>query len=115
MAANPEKNNKAIAEMIGVGEETIRRARKVVPPKEGTATRRQGKDGKSYPATKLKSNKQRLPIEQEYLARVEQAQALAKVPYKGKITDEVIELARGVVKAWNELADEFEKQRGALN
>ena len=33
IADNPEKNNKAIAEMLGVSEETVRRVRKSVPLK----------------------------------------------------------------------------------
>lgn len=53
IAAHPEKSNRAIAEEIGVGEPTVRRARNEAasPDAPETVT---GRDGKTYPATKPK-------------------------------------------------------------
>ena len=45
LAANPRKSNVAIAEEIGVGETTVRRAREGSPHGE---PEREGKDGKLY-------------------------------------------------------------------
>jgi hypothetical protein len=45
-----------------------------------------------------------------YLLRVGQAKAFAGLSYSGKVTKEIINLARGVAKAWTELADKFEEQ-----
>ena len=105
--ANPDKNNQAIADMIGVAESTVREIRKGVSRNRET-DKRIGKDGKSYPATKKQPahKSARIPVEQQYMARVEQAKALA-VPYTGKITDHVIELARSVAEAWTEFADKL--------
>jgi hypothetical protein len=49
--ANPEMNDRAIADKTGIAPMTIRRARKSVLP-NGKTDKRVGKDGKSYPATK---------------------------------------------------------------
>jgi hypothetical protein len=51
VAASPEKSNRAIADEIGVGFETVRRARQSGDP-NGSPAKRTGKDGKSYPAKK---------------------------------------------------------------
>jgi hypothetical protein len=53
IAANPEKSNWAIAAEIGVGLETVRRARKQSENAEanGSPEERVGRDGRSYPAT----------------------------------------------------------------
>jgi hypothetical protein len=131
VAAHPEKSNYAIAEETGTSEYAVREARKRVTIKNVTGTKRIGKDGKSYPATKPKKplpmNKGelrrtvyvqgtcRLGAEQAYFDRVEKAVALAAVPYNGNVNDAAIELARGVAKVWNELADKLEKQRGSMN
>jgi hypothetical protein len=45
-----------------------------------------------------------------YLLRVEQAIAFAKLPYTGEVTAEIIDLAKRVAVAWNQLADEFERR-----
>jgi hypothetical protein len=123
--ANPEKSNNAIAKEIGVGETTVRRirgspkgepARRIRGTSKDVTARRIGKDGKSYPATKPKRKPERkLGAEEAYMARVEKAAALAKVPYTGNINDEAIALAKGVATEWNELADKLAEQRRALN
>jgi hypothetical protein len=46
IAASPDKSDRAIAQEIGVGRETVRRARKSTAPHEAVA-KRTGKDGKS--------------------------------------------------------------------
>ena len=110
--ANPEKSDRAIAAETGVDKHTVKRARKAGGENSPTG-KRVGRDGKAYPATKPKKGS--IPVEQEYMARVDAAKAAATVPYKGKVTKEVIALARGVAKAWNELADQMEEQLKALN
>ena len=57
IAANPEKSNRALAAEIGVGLETVRRARKQRENAEADGSpdfppqKRVGRDGRSYPAT----------------------------------------------------------------
>jgi hypothetical protein len=55
VAANPEKSNRAIAADIGVGSNTVRRARPVAP--DGAPEKRTGRDGKNYPAIRTASGK----------------------------------------------------------
>ncbi len=49
IAANPEKSDRIIAKELGVGSNTVRRAR-AAP--SGAPEKRQGRDGKSYPASR---------------------------------------------------------------
>ena len=49
VAKNPEKSNRAIAAELGVGVESVRRAREKSGEPYGSGDRRVGKDGKSYP------------------------------------------------------------------
>lgn len=46
-----------------------------------------------------------------YLIRVDQARAWAKLGYDGKVTDEIIALARAAGREWNALADKLEARR----
>ncbi len=52
-------------------------------------------------------------VEEEggFLRRMDIAKAYARLPYTGEVTDEIIELARSVAEAWDELASKFEEQR----
>jgi hypothetical protein len=112
--ANPEMSNNAIAKDIGVSEPTVRRIRGSLKDEPG-GTKRKGKDGKTYPATNPKRQKStKGPDEQQYLDRVEKAVALAKKPFTGMLTKEVINLARGVAAAWTEAADKLERQLRTL-
>jgi hypothetical protein len=109
--AKPEMSNNAIAKDIGVSEPTVRRIRGSLKDEPGT--RRRGKDGKSYPATKPKGPARKStkgPAEQTFMDRVDQAIALAKVPFTGTLIEEAIELARSAEKAWSEAADKLEQR-----
>jgi hypothetical protein len=57
LAAHPEKSNRAIAAEVGVGVETIRRARIARDP-NGSPDKTIGLDGKAYPSRREKSPKQ---------------------------------------------------------
>jgi hypothetical protein len=113
--ANPEKSNNSIAKDIGVSEPTVRRARPTSSKDE--VEKRVGRDGKKRRLPKQSERKQKgsIPVEQEYLDRVEKAKAAAMVPYTATVTKHVVEEARGVAKVWNELADKFEARLKALN
>ena len=55
VAANPDKSDRAIAAEIGVGKDTVRRARQ--GGANAPTDKRTGKDGKSYPARKMPASK----------------------------------------------------------
>jgi hypothetical protein len=117
--ANPEKSDRAIAKMVGVHHDTVSETRKKLtggnPPVE---EKRVGLDGKARRSPKRRQpehKKGSIPPEQEYLDRVEKAIALAKVPYKGEVTDQTAHLAMSVIVAWGALMGKFREQLEALN
>jgi hypothetical protein len=50
IAANPELSDRAIAEKLGIGNKTVSRVRKQAGVSGDTGEKRQGRDGKLYPA-----------------------------------------------------------------
>lgn len=111
VAANPDKSDRAIAADLGVDHKTVGKQRKATGEKSPVDEKRKGLDGKDRRVPDRKA-KHSIPEEQAYLGRVDRAIALAKVPYKGRLTDEAIRLARSVADAWNELADKLESNAG---
>jgi hypothetical protein len=133
IAVNPEKSDRAIAAEIGVGSNTVSRARKSGAPcgapkmkaSENFSPcempeRRTGKDGKSYPAKRKVAEQYEEPgIEDEidgedpenyrtaYLLRSDQAIRFAS--YSGPVTKEIAAVARRVAAAWSKLAQKLEK------
>lgn len=110
--ANPEKSDRAIAAELGVGKDTVRRAREATGA-HAPVDERIGLDGKV----------RRLPIRAEeededdeiegendraaFLLRVDQAARLAV--YGGKVTPDLIKAARWVAEVWTRLANKMEK------
>lgn len=109
--ANPRKSNRAIADEIGVGEATVRRARDETA--SGDAVEREGMDGKV----------RRLPVRNEepedddvepdnrrgaFILRADQARVLAV--YTGPTDAEILKFALAAAQAWQDLAAELQRK-----
>lgn len=112
VAANPEKSNRALAEEIGVGVETVRRARLTDP--DGSVEPRVGRDGKvrrlptrAHPEDADDNESPPSRKRDAFLIFANEAMLLAK--YEGPVDDEVIQAARSTQRAWQRLVSNMEK------
>lgn len=114
IAANPHKSDRAIAADIGVGKDTVRRAREetgACAPVE-----REGLDGKvrRLPAREepddedIEADVEPTNYRGAFLIRADQAKRFAS--YSGPITSEIVAMARQVATAWEELAAQLERE-----
>jgi hypothetical protein len=108
IAANPERSDRAIAAEIGVGKNTVMRARQSAGP-DGPPEKRIGQDGKSYPAKATKpafSKKEEAERERgSFMLRAQEAKNFAF--YNGKADQKLVEFARRTAAAWSELANKL--------
>lgn len=120
IAANPQMSDRAIAEEIGVGSNTVRRARERTAPHGAVDDEgRVGLDGK------VRRMPTRAPSDEDedeefspkelasrdrgsFLLRAQEAKNFAF--YAGKVDEKLIEFARGTATAWCELVKTMEKE-----
>lgn len=114
IAADPRKSDRAIAEEIGVGSNTVRRARQTAPDGAVDNEPRVGRDGKE----------RRMPIRHEedeedefdprlafsqtkdaFMARAAEAEADAE--YHGRVDQEIIRAAEETAAAWCQLVSKL--------
>lgn len=111
IAAHPEKSNRKIAKEIGVGVETVRRARDGSP--DGSPASRVGRDGKSYrsrPADPDDDSDSPKGQYNAYMLRADAARSFATYQI-GPIDDDAIDIARDTAATWAALAEELKQQQ----
>lgn len=120
VAANPEKSDRAIAAELGVGSNTVRRAREATAPHG--AVERIGLDGKvrKLPTRRIEEDDEP-SLEDEidgedpenyvnaYWMRIDTARRMAFYT-KGRVTPEMSKAARQVAEAWLKLAKQLERK-----
>jgi hypothetical protein len=119
IAANPRKSNVAIAEELGVGTETVRRARSEAGSPDGYPER-EGRDGKVYrlpvrAAVNDSDDDIEADVEPDnrrsaFLIRADQARQFAA--YSGPIDHETYAAAQAAAERWSSLAAEIQHKLG---
>lgn len=116
VAAHPEKSDRAIAADIGVGKNTVMRARQSDGP-DGPPERRVGKDGKRDPAKKPDpirplTKKQDADAKRGcFMLSIQEAKNLAV--YDGAVDRAMIDFAKKAASAWCELVEKLESRNSA--
>jgi hypothetical protein len=109
----PELSNRAIAAELGVDEKTVRKARADQSAPDEVI----GRDGKRYPsriqAPEESDDGDEIPASPAdhtaaFWLRQDAAKQFAALPYKGKVTREIVDAARAVASAWEALARQLE-------
>jgi hypothetical protein len=119
IAANPLRSNRAIAEEIGVSDETVNRARRETPATD-VAPEREGRDGKVYrlpvrAAVNDSDDDIEADVEPDnrrsaFLIRADQARQFAA--YSGPIDHETYAAAQAAAERWSSLAAEIQHKLG---
>jgi hypothetical protein len=108
---NPTMSNRAIAKKTGVGQETVRRARKTTDSNGSVGSKRVGLDGKSrkmptpQPQRRLSKDDKIAAWRFNYFERTSVAISLAMSDsnwkkFKGQVIPEMIKEAENVIDAW---------------
>jgi hypothetical protein len=135
IAANSAASNRAIAEKIGVNEETVRRARNQVRDYPAPEKKRVGRDGKSYkqPAKRFygpedvdkragitaemieaanATNRKAvfMRIAENSIRRAQQGAGLRDAK-ASEIDDEIMLVLNGVIRVWSELRTDLKRRK----
>jgi hypothetical protein len=121
LADHPEKSNRAIAAEVGVGVETIRRAR-LAGGSNGSPDKTIGLDGKVYPSRRKKIER-RQPSEEEYYSQGVTAMAgdiisLTAILHRSygdnwkefSVASDLKTLVQQAADAWNEFNEHIQTQ-----
>ena len=127
--ANPRKSDRAIAADLGIGSNTVRRAREDSGAPDGAGDERIGRDGKSYSirqrvtedpdiSPKLVAEAEATGRRRIFLRCAEDAARKAeqgaglKDARESEIDDEILMTLEKVIKAWTSLREEILNRKG---
>jgi len=119
IAENPQMSDRAIAREIGVGSNTVRRARETAPSGAVDGETRIGRDGKTrrMPVRDVIPDENDDVIEPATLAEKRNSflmfsnEALAWAEYHGPVDGEILEAARATAEAWCRLVADMEQRQ----